>query len=539
MPYKAIDIPRFGGLDVRRDPEDDSGGARAIDLRDVEFDLDGRVRQRAGTNLLTSVSGTTYQNLIPFNSTVLGANSQVITINQSTGQLSSFDAVTGTLIDTHTPTAPSLPAYIYGAAQIGSATAGSFMYLTGAGWDFLVYYDGTTFSNSATTYGGFRHLAVQYPDNRMVYAVLDSAPNYSRVYFSPPNAPGGYNADDYVDLMPGDGEPIVGVANFREFLFVFKQSAFFVFYGNSTDSSGGTVFNYRTVRHGLGTRQNFSGKTVVAGREGVYFLGSDGVYLTDGGYPKKISGPIDPLFQFGKDPSGFFTSFETAGNIGIYVATLGYVNGRLYLTTGGSVLSNRSARVFVYDPRLDAWSFWRLLDVRTSDALAVAPVLTYGQGAFQENAFFLLTSNPSGTTRSVISYLDPSMIHDEDHSSTMVTITGSYRTNFMDFGEPGTMKTIRETLVDGYFSNATMNAYSNNSRSVGSATVSVGLTTTPSGTGSALTWPNYPIGQTRLREAIRGQNFGFEVTGTAGWAMHRLVPHLRNVRPAGPRLVAP
>jgi hypothetical protein len=263
------------------------------------------------------------------------------------------------------------------------------------------------------------------------------------------------------------------------------------------------------------------------------------VYVTDGGFPKKISGQLDAIFENTKDPLGFFTSFETAGNIGIYLANLAYVDGRLYMTTQGDVTSGRSGRVFVYDPRLDAWTFWRMLDARTSDVKNIAAVAAYGSGQNQERPYFLMTSNPSGTTRSVISYLDPSMIQDEDHTGTLVSIVASYRTNFLDFGEPGSMKTIRETLVDGYFSNASMNVYSNNARSAGSAAVASAMTTAPTGTGSALTWPNYALGQTRLRESIRGQNFGFEVQGSAGWAMHRLVPHLRNVRPAGPRLVAP
>jgi hypothetical protein len=55
-----------------------------------------------------------------------------------------------------------------------------------------------------------------------------------------------------VDLTPNDGEVItewrVGAAT----LFVFKQTKFFVFYGNSTDGSGNPVFNYRSVDLGVG-----------------------------------------------------------------------------------------------------------------------------------------------------------------------------------------------------------------------------------------------------------------------------------------------
>jgi hypothetical protein len=201
--------------------------------------------------------------------------------------------------------------------------------------------------------------------------------------------------------------------------------------------------------------------------------------------------------------------------------------------------TGRTARTFVYDPELDAWMFWALLNQRSSNITSIVPVNKYTNGYAQETPFFLMRTSPSGTVRSIISYLDPTYIHDEDHSSLLVSMVASYRTSFLDLGDPGAMKTIRETLVDGYFSSASMNVYSNNARSVGSASVTSTLSTIATGTGGALSWPNYALGQTRLREAIRGQNFSFEVSGSGGWSLHRLVPHLKSARPAGPRLVTP
>jgi hypothetical protein len=531
--FQAVEIPRFGGLDIRRDQNEDQGGARAINIRDIDFDMDGRIRQRPGTNKLVSVSGTSWQNIVGFNRSTLGFNSHVITLNSGTGELSAYDATNGTLVDTHTPVAPSLPAYLYDAVQIGTPTQAGTMYLVGAGWDQLVYYDGTTFSNYAPVYGGWRFLAVQYPDNRLVYGLLDSAPNYSRLYFSNPNNPTTYGANDYVDLMPGDGEAITGLCNYRDMVIAFKENAFYVFYGNSTDSTGGAVFNYRTIRHNLGTRRNFAGKTCVAGREGVYFICADGVYLTDGGYPKKISAPLDPLFGATKDPSGYFTAFNTTGNVGLYILELAYVDGRLYMTTSGDQVTGMSGRTFVYDPQLDAWSYWVVLNSRSSNLLGICPVTVSGAGAKQEVPYFLSTTMSGVTTRSVISYLDPTMIHDEDHD-ILVQLSPYYRTNFMDFGEAASMKRVREILLEGSLSNATVGLSVNNQ--LNDVPITDQVTTTLYSSGGSPVWPEARIGQGRMRKANRGQNFSISFSGVS-WVVSRAVAHVDAPRPAGVRLL--
>lgn len=61
-----------------------------------------------------------------------------------------------------------------------------------------------------------------------------------------------FGANNYVDLTPGDGEPIMGMIAWRGYLFVFKQSKFFRFSSTTTDSTGNPVFNYDTVDTGIG-----------------------------------------------------------------------------------------------------------------------------------------------------------------------------------------------------------------------------------------------------------------------------------------------
>jgi hypothetical protein len=523
--YRAVSIDRFGGLDVRRDPQEDQGGVRAIDMLNVDLDADGRIKSRSGSTKLTSKSATTTYNSLAAFPRPSTTNPQVLTVTPSTAVVSAFDAVTGSAIASHTPTGPSFPARIEAYTMIGVPTASAVMYMTVSGGDYLIKYDGSAFTGVVAVSGGAQHMAVQLPDNRLVLGNSGVATTKSRVVFSAPNDPETFNlTDDYVDLFPGDGEQIVGMANFGNYLFVFKQSTFFRFYGNQTDPTGGTIFAYDFQKHNLATPA-YSQKVCAAGREGVYFLAKDGVYLTSGGPPKKISAPLDPLFKgSGIDQPGYFTGTTsglgagTFSQIGIY-----YVGGRLYMPTGnGSTL-------FVYDPSLDAWMFWEMLNSQGMTNYGIAPILA--PGAVNEVPYFLHVNAGPTTFASVISYLDPAALNDQGHTLS-VTPQTVYRTNFMDLGEPSSMKTIRELLFDGSMSACQVDLSVDNALAP-AGTASGSVTTDPTGSPSQ-SWPSYAIGQGRLREAARGSNFSLKVTGSA-WVIDRAVLHQRNQRPAGPR----
>jgi hypothetical protein len=105
-----------------------------------------------------------------------------------------------------------------------------------------------------------------------------------------------FSYSDYVDVTPGDGEYVVNLTSYRDLVFAFKQTKFFVFYGNETSSTGTLVPNYRAVDAGVGCA---CPRGAVAAPEGVYFLDRTGVYLTTGSTPRKVSGPLDPLFGKG------------------------------------------------------------------------------------------------------------------------------------------------------------------------------------------------------------------------------------------------
>jgi hypothetical protein len=135
-------------------------------------------------------------------------------------------------------------------ASFASAGAAGTVYLTDSTTTQVRKYTGGVFSSPAglAAYKG-NYLAVQPLDDRLVIA---DASTTSKLWFSDAATPETITASNFVQVTPGDGQPITGMAVFGTQLFVFKQTKFFVFYGNSTDATGLPVFNYRMMDTGVG-----------------------------------------------------------------------------------------------------------------------------------------------------------------------------------------------------------------------------------------------------------------------------------------------
>lgn len=527
--YRSVELSRFGGLDLRRDPLEDTGGIRAIDMLNVDVANDGRLRSRPGTTKLASVSTATavYKRLFAFPRLAL-AVPYLITSNAGAGTLISYNASTGAVVDTSAVIIGG--AFINDVAMIGTPTATNRMYIAVANGAATLYkYDAVSNFTAAAAFGALgstRCLAVQYPDNRLVAANFGSASNNSRVQFSDPNAPETWTSANFVDLLPGDGEEIVGMANFRSFLIVFKHSKFFVFFGNTTDATGGTVFNYRTIETGLTIPPQvaYSGRPVVAGDEGVYFLAKDGVYLTDGGYPRKVSAALDPLFV-GADDAGYFSATSQIGSGLLNDLGLYYAGGLLFITLA-------SHRMFVYNPKVDAWMYWELSSPGTPTITGVTGVQL--PGATREVPHFVHWRTTGGNNENVISYLNWASTADQGHT-TAVGFPAYYQTNYMDLGDAGNEKVVREIEVEGYMVSKPVGLHVSNARGSDSNGDFINVTTTPWLAG-ATTWPAYKVGQGRARWAHRGRDFSLKMglAGTSGeWALHRAMLHLKDQRPAG------
>jgi hypothetical protein len=396
------------------------------------------------------------------------------------------------------------------------------------GTDTIQRWDGSNWSN--TGYTGFtpdgRFLTVTPWDNRLVNAYFANSvagDNSSTVRFSNPSVPTTFETDNWVDLNPGDGEKIMGVAAFDNYVLVFKETRFFVFYGTTLDSDGNPEFNYRAVEAGKGLA---APGALCVGPDGVYFLAQDGVYRTNGGYPQLVSELLNPLFV-GAAPDLY--SGNTIGFGSIEKARMLYHNQQVYLAvpTGASSFNNR---LFVFDPRDNWWTVW---DVQAA-ALASFKISSSPD---------LVFSYADGYKR--IGRVQDGLGSDAARSATASTTIYSFvKTAFNDFGS-AVHKTVRESKVWG--SGDIRFALNDDfSSSVQVKEVSLagtfdkwqgnegGPDTWGDGTGSD-TWGRPAANRPRLvRQGVRGAYVGIEIYNSSAspgaWRVSKVIHHLREQR---------
>ena len=295
--WRQVPVTEFGGLQLNQ-AADVVGLGGAID--GLNFDLDTRsaLRSRAGYEDFVGLSAQ------PQAMTVLTHTDGVpyLIVGTSTGLVALQNGVTS--VATHAAPGP------WSLIRHGTPAASSVYCANGQGQIVRYRVSGGFTSPAGLTGQTGRFLSVSPNSNRLVVArevgtTLYNSP--SSVNFSSPSDPENFTfpPGGAVELDPGDGEPITGLALWREYLFVFKTAKFYVFYGESLLSDGSPEFSYREVDTGIGTRFT---RGVAAGRSGVYFVARDGVYVTTGGPPERVSGAMDKLFH--KVPD-FWTSGDS------------------------------------------------------------------------------------------------------------------------------------------------------------------------------------------------------------------------------------
>jgi hypothetical protein len=493
--YKPFAVERFGGLNLMDDPRE-VGTSGAVDLLNVDLDKPGTVRTRDGFSTFTaSAAAIRYDSLYPYFDAGTGARYLVAGSGTTVQALSSLAAiatsVSGKSASPHSFARVGSPTFTYVYCANGTDTV--FAFNPSIPNFFVPAYAGTTPTG--------KYVAVQAKDNRLVSAAQST--NRSRVLFSDAGDPNTFGANNYVDLTPGDGEQITGMMAWRDFLFVFKSSRYFVFYGNSTDSAGNPVFNFRTVDTGVGL---VSPRAVAATRDGVYFLSQRGVYRTNGGDPELVSGPIDRFFRGEGAPALFGGSVIDLTYSSTSAAMCAH-RDRIYLAVPTATGAATNDRTLVYDPKAGWWSLW--------DLPAAAMVSWRSAAAEREELHFAYSGTGAGTTR------DIGRVNYTATADAGTAITSRYRLGFTDVGVPEGEKTIREWILEG---SGTLNFKTSfNDGSLGTAQ-SIALGTAPA------------IAQGRDRRAMRGRNFSVEMSATSGaWSVSRLVGNIRGQRGTGPK----
>jgi hypothetical protein len=285
MPHTPVAVAQFAGLDLVSSPDE----AACIDQLNVDLDVRGALRSRNGYDNFTGSELTNQPDSMAAHYESDGTRQLLVGGGLRLDALNS----SGTSIANAVPTG-----FPHTFARFGGPTAEVTYISNGA--DQVRAWNGTAFSTPGGLSGQTGYfVAITPTSNRLVVARESGATagnNPSSVNFSDAGAPETFTSTNFIDLDPGDGEVITGLQTWGNYLFVFKQTKFYVFYGEETDVTGEPIFNYRKVDTGIGCAAS---RSVRAGRDGLYFLAPTGVYRTTGGAPELVSAAIDPLFNGG------------------------------------------------------------------------------------------------------------------------------------------------------------------------------------------------------------------------------------------------
>lgn len=379
MSLSGFPIPRFGGLNLVDDPEE-VGAIGSVDQLNIDIDKHGRVRSRDGyNNLLSAASATRLDAIAAF---YMSNGTKQLLVSSNVGNLyraySTAGAVVASVAAGNALWEADFTRYGGPTGEVAYATssatnpaiatplANPVFRWSGAAWAFV----GTVGLGATTPL----QLEVKADDNRLVGSF--EASNSSRVGFSNAGAPETWTATDYVDVTPGDGERITSLAAWRELVFVFKETKYFVFTTTSPSGTGTPIFNYRPVITGVGA---IGRQCTITTPSGVYFLSRRGIYKTTGGDPTLVSRALDPIFRGGA--SSTYTG-GVLNHAAIWACRLMWHDERLYFAyPSGS--STTADRILVFDPETDQWVLWNIgvgamASFRISDSAEL--VFTYPTG---------------------------------------------------------------------------------------------------------------------------------------------------------------
>lgn len=244
-----------------------------------------------------------------------------------------------------------------------------------------------------------------------VYVSEGYMTNSSRIFYSSVISLNGIitwdPTNDWVDLNPGDGQFITAIRRYADQLIVFKEDFLYRFTTTSTEADAFVQ---------IGTKYP---ESVIEGNRGLYFYHeNDGIYRYTGGYPVKISSPIQdiidaiPLTSFYEFPN----KFSWKDNDHIYWAV-----GNITVTENG--LSETIKNVVLrYTESSDIWTVYSLAQTI--------------RGASQYKR--------SNTSRVFFSDRNSSTFYQDSTSKSDLgePIKFRLRTSWLDWGSPGFVKII-------------------------------------------------------------------------------------------------
>jgi hypothetical protein len=458
--YTPLSTVGFKGLRLDADPQD-LGLSGAVSVQNVEFEDNGTVRTRAGYDQMAAgvPTGTPLGLFyVPARQDVWLTTTTVETGWDGDG--AAYTAATARLGFTES-------ALIIDNSIILANTTGEELRLGSA-------VGAPTTNLSADSPAGKFVSFTGFPGGRLGVAYADlGTPVSNRVIFSEPGDVTNFGADDFVDLGLA-GEEITGAVDWRDMWFVFKERVFYIFYGTSTDATGGAIFNYREVAAKRGATEY----AVCAALDGVYFVGVDGVYRTTGGEPQLVSEPLRPFFEARTSP--YFAETGPLSSPRIHAS-----DDRLYVWQKGS------AEMFVMDLQSREWSFWSL----GTAVYALCPTPTNRELFFVDSAGQLYKISPD--------YTDDNGASIAAHYQTgFVTVADGSKTRIRGFHLTGEGTVSHSTAVDlgaaGTTASVTLGSPGYDMRSAQGRDVSMRLSST-SGEWSVSKWSALVAGARGVR----------------------------------------
>ena len=366
MTLIAAPVDGFGGLQLNASPGELPPHA-AIDLSDVWFPVAGRVGSRPGYVELLQADASADIHSVAEHRTSGGVRRSLIGRGTGGQAYTTAGATQGSALTGLTDGAR------WSSARVGTPAI-ERTYIANGIEALRAYDESSGWSTPGLTgsagVGTGKHVAVY--EHRLANANFagttdDRCP--SAIRFSDVANPNVYGTNNYVRVTPGDGEGIMGLGAWRDWLYAPKESKIAVFYGNGENSQGDPIFNFEMVETGIGMAGHGA---CCVGEDGFYFLARGGIYRIAGlEAPQRISQAIDPIFE------GDLPIHYELGGGGAFEhaqadkARMCWHDDRLYvaLACAGSTTNNR---ILMWDRQLDTWSIWRvpaagLMSFRTTD----------------------------------------------------------------------------------------------------------------------------------------------------------------------------
>lgn len=475
MPLATMAIERFGGM--RLDLESmELGAMHAEDARDVRLREGGRLAPREAESTMYSALPTDCKV-----EAIGGSGGAVVIIGTGAGErIVTLDSATGAVINIYTLGGGSSGVAGITAYSTAGSTARDLGVAQGTGKLWQVTSDGIATGGALPTAianpTGIGKIAYLPESNRL--AVGDVRPNETcAVWFFEPESVSAVNANNFVNLLPGSGR-IIEMVPWERQMVVVKAGHLFFFGAPSVDSSGEPVFDYRVVE---------TGPTVGlitaagAGRKGLYIASWRGIYVTRGGTPELISGPIQPLFDSYEAGARQSPLAEASNNIGLIVYSATSYDDAMYFGTADGTL--------IYDERSGVWTY---------DSYPAYKAHSHDNA----QTFWFVDINGA----------NPIIKRMGDEAG--VAATARYRSGFYE-PQQGADTVLRRSVLLGAGTVTLKQGVDGGALDAGSS-VALGTATAPK--------------RAARNVAKRGRKHQFELGGTGDWSVQRLEHHVGNAR---------